>query len=96
MLAALQGIRDARRISDWPRVKFLQLELQDLANRLSIPLYVLGHVTVPNLTPIQNSAIHRVIRASHEVMQHCSVGETSATQGRASGTLQPSHSAKSF
>ena len=63
VLAALQGIRDARRISDWPRVKFLQSELQDLANRLSIPLYVLGHVTVPNLTPIQNSAIHGVIRA---------------------------------
>ena len=63
VLAALQGIRDARRTSDWPRVKFLLSELQDLANRLSIPLYVLGHVTVPNLTPIQNSAIHRVIRA---------------------------------
>ena len=70
VLAALQGIRDARGIGDWPRVKFLQAELHDLASRLSIPLYVLGHVTVPNLTPQQNAAIHRVVRT---IVKSCDI-----------------------
>ena len=62
-LAVFQGICDARSIGDWPRVKFLQSELRDLASKLSIPLYMLGHISVPNLSPYQNAAIQRVVRA---------------------------------
>ena len=63
VLAALQGIRDARSIKDWPRVKFLQPGLRELASKMSIPLYILGHISVPNLSPLQNAAIQRVVRA---------------------------------
>ena len=63
VLAALQGIRNARSIKDWPRVKILQSQLRDIASKLSIPLYILGHIFVPNLSPLQNAAIQRVVRA---------------------------------
>ena len=70
VLAALKGIKDARHVDDYPRIKFLQNELRELAARLSIPLYVLAHVTVPNLTPDQSAAIHRLIR---KLVQSCKV-----------------------
>ena len=63
VLAALQGIRDARSITDWPRVKFLQSELRDLASKLSILLYIPRHISLPNLSPLQNVAIQRVVNA---------------------------------
>ena len=55
-------MKEARRISDWPRLKWLQSDLQTLASRMSVPLYALGSIIVPNLLPIQKSAIHRVTR----------------------------------
>ena len=63
VLAAVQGIRDAGSIKDWPHVKFLQSERRDLASKLSDPLYILGHIFVPNLSPLENAAIQRVVRA---------------------------------
>ena len=63
VLAALQGIRYPRSIRDWPRVRFLQFELRGLASKLSIPLYILGDIRVPNMPPLQNAAIQRVVRA---------------------------------
>ena len=62
VLAILQGIRDAKRIRDFARLKWLQHDLRDLASKLSVPLYVVGTVVVPNLTPNQKAAIHRVCR----------------------------------
>ena len=63
VVAARQGIRNAKSIKDWPRVKFLQTSLRDLSPKLSIPLYILRHIFVPNLSPLQNTAIQRVVRA---------------------------------
>ena len=62
VLAILQGIRDAKRIRDFAKLKWLQHDLRDLASKLSVPLYVVGTVVVPNLTPNQKAAIHRVCR----------------------------------
>ena len=70
VLVALQGIKDARQIDDYPRVRFLQTELRDLASRLYIPVYLLGTITVPNLNPSQNVAIHRVVR---KMVQNCKI-----------------------
>ena len=87
VLAALQGIRDVRRIQDWPRVKFLQSELQDLASRFSIPLYVLGHISIPDLSPVQNAAIHCVVRT---LVKSCDprLGKASSPQGGVRGPIQ--------
>ena len=46
-----------------PASNLLQYELRDLASKLSIPLYILGHICVPNLSPLQNAAIQRVVKA---------------------------------
>ena len=70
VLTALQGIKDARRVDDYPRIKFLESELRDLASRLSIPLYLLGHITVPILSYRQSAALHRVQR---RMVQSCPV-----------------------
>ena len=70
VLTALQGIKDAKRVDDYPHIKFLESELRDLASRLSIPLYLLGHVTVPNLSPPQSAALHMVLRC---MVQLCPV-----------------------
>ena len=57
-------------MDDFPHIKFLQLELRDLASRLSIPLHLLGHITVPTLSSLQSVAIHRVMR---RMVQSCPV-----------------------
>ena len=60
VLSILQSRKEARRISDWPRLKWLKCDLQMLVSEMSVPLYALGFIIVPNLLPIQKSAIHRV------------------------------------
>jgi hypothetical protein len=62
VLALLQGIRDARAIDDFGRVKFLQGQLRELAGELSIPLHTLGQIVVPNCTDDQKTLLHSVIR----------------------------------
>ena len=62
VLALLQGIRDARAIDDFGRVKFLQAQLKELAGELSIPLHTLGQIVVPNCTDDQKTLLHSVIR----------------------------------
>ena len=61
-LAVLQGIKDAWAIRDYACMKCLQNDLCNLACQLSVPRYVVGTLVVPNLSPLQKSAIHRVCR----------------------------------
>ena len=49
-------------MKDYPRIRYLQQDLWELSTQLSVPLYVLGSVAVPNLKPVQNAAIDRVTR----------------------------------
>ena len=53
---------EARQIKNFPRLKFLQQDLHSLASQMSVPLYSVGSIIVPNLQPSQKSAIHRVTR----------------------------------
>ena len=69
VLMALQGIKDARRVDDYPRIKFLESKLRDLVSRF-IPLYLLGHITGPNLSSLQRATLHRVLR---RMVQTCPV-----------------------
>ena len=57
-------------MDDYPRIKILQCELRDLASKLSIPLYLLGHITVPNLSSLQSATLHCVMRC---MVQSCSI-----------------------
>ena len=58
----VQGIKEAKLLRDYSRIRYLQHDLRDLSTKLSIPLYVLGSVVVPKLQPLQNAAIHWVTR----------------------------------
>ena len=75
VVAPLQGIKDARLVVVYPRVKFLQNELRALASCLSIPLYVLSHITVPNLSCMQSAALHcgwfNLAKCQHGRNRHC-------------------------
>ena len=58
--SVLHSIKEARQIQDWARLRFLRTDLQQLASQMSVPLYAVGSIVVPNLLPNQKSAIHRV------------------------------------
>ena len=62
VLAVLQDLREAKQLRDYPRIRYLQQHLRNLSTELSVPLYVLGTIVVPNLLPLQIAAIHRVTR----------------------------------
>ena len=64
VLAILQGIRDARSLDDYPRVKLLRDDLGTLATKPSVPLQTVGAVCVPNFIFDQKAAIHIAIRKS--------------------------------
>ena len=51
-LAVLHGIKEAKQLRDYARLRYLQQDLRDLAHQLSIPMYSLGAIVVPNLTPL--------------------------------------------
>ena len=93
VLAAPQGIKDARQIDDYPRVHFLQAELRDLACKLSILVYLLGTITFPNLNPSQKRkcCYPRGSPKNGTELQDPSLGETSTAEGSACGALQPSN-----
>ena len=62
VLSVLNSIKEAHRIQGWARLRFLCSDLQQLASQMSIPLYAVGSIVVPNLLPHQKSAIHGVSR----------------------------------
>ena len=62
VLSVLHSIKEAKQLRDYARLKYLQQDLHDLAQQLSIPMYSLGAIVVPNLTPLQKAAIHHVTR----------------------------------
>ena len=62
VLSVLHSIKEAQRIQDWARLRFLRTDLQQLASQMSVLLYAVGSIVVPNLLPNKKSAIHRVSR----------------------------------
>ena len=55
VITVIQGIREARALGDYPRVKYLQADLRDLASQLSLPLQTVGSVSVGNISPEKNA-----------------------------------------
>ena len=62
ILELLRALRVAQEGYDHARVKFLQQELQEAAQELSIPLHLMRCIVVPNMSPSQCTAIHKCIR----------------------------------
>ena len=61
VLTLLQGIRDAKSIDAFGRVKFPRDRIRELANDRSIPLHVLGQIVVPSFAEFQKTHIHSVV-----------------------------------
>ena len=55
-------LKKPAKIQDSARLRFLRTDLQQLASQISVPLYAVGSIVVPNLLPHQKSAIHQVSR----------------------------------
>ena len=96
VLAVLHSIKQDRQIQDWARLRFLRTHLQQLASQMSVPLYAMGSIVVPNLLPNQKSAIHRVSKKNGCLHYWTSVGKTGDVQSNQNSAEQPAYREADF